>query len=98
MKLGPPKLMLRFLPCPFLVRGLAAADPAELVAAFAADEGDHLAVRQEAQRRLVRVAGDVEVRDEVVLHAVAADEELQLPFGRAGFDLAGLRRLPWPRR
>src|SRR5262245_5812901 len=85
--------MLRFGPLPFGVRRVAAADPAEPIAAFAADEGDHLAIWQKAECRFVGMTGHVEVRDQVVLHAVAAADELELPLRGATLDFAGLGSL-----
>ena len=85
--------MLRLLPSPFLVRCLAATNPTECVAPFAADQRDHLAVGQDAQRRFVGMAGHIEMRDQFVLHAVGAGDELQLPIGRPGFGLARFRRV-----
>src|SRR6185436_2068949 len=81
------------MPGPFPVRSTASSYPSHFAAAFAAHEGDHFAVRHEAQRRLVRMAGHVEMRDDVIVNSVAATHQLQLPFGWPGLYFARLRRL-----
>src|SRR5436305_13401523 len=85
--------MLGFLPAPLLIWRAARADPAELVASFAANESDHLTIGQKAERRFVGMAGDVKVRNEVIIDAVAAGHQLELPIGGASFDFSCFCRL-----
>jgi hypothetical protein len=75
-EVGATEAMLGFVPGPFLKGRLALSNPAEGVASFAADHGDHLPIGHESNGGFVWMARHIQMRDEVIFHAVAAGNEL----------------------
>src|SRR6185436_10347660 len=75
------------------VRSLTSPNPSESIPPFAADESDHFTLRREPERRFIGMAGDIQMRNQVVLHTVGARHELQLPFV-FGIRLCGVVRNP----